>query len=260
MSLQKTTNYSLFEVSNFNRDVTKTKKLELSMKKHGFIEAYPLHVVKNKGKLEIKGGHHRFEVASRLGIAIPYVICTDKASIHELEEASNTWSMDDYLTSFVRMGDPDYIAVKEYKDKTGISTRQCMSMLGGEIASSGNHAKEFKNGEYSLSNDLTHAYQIAELVKVLNDAGLAFATKSNCVGSLSRIMSAGHADFDTLKKKIKTNILYIENQRTQDGFVDMWDEIYNRKTRGNRVPLAFLTNETMKQRALDNLARPFVKK
>ena len=138
MSIPTTTNYEMFQLLDFNRDVSKTRKLEASMKRHGYINAYPLHVVKENGKLRIKGGHHRFFVASKLGLPVAYVVCEDNASIHELEAATTRWSLDDYLTSYVRMGDADYIAIQKYQQRTGIATGLCVSMLGGEMASSGN--------------------------------------------------------------------------------------------------------------------------
>ena len=59
-TLQKTSDYSIFMSSDINRDIGRTKVLEASMKKHGFIEARPLHVMHTKNGLEIKDGHHRY--------------------------------------------------------------------------------------------------------------------------------------------------------------------------------------------------------
>jgi hypothetical protein len=45
--VQETSNYEKFELLDFNRDVGKTKQLELSMKKFGFRTCEPLDVMKN---------------------------------------------------------------------------------------------------------------------------------------------------------------------------------------------------------------------
>jgi hypothetical protein len=254
--LLKTTNYSLFSLTDFNRDVSKTKKLEASMKKHGFIEAYPLHVVKESGKLKIKGGHHRFTVAANLGLPIPYVICSDTSSIHELEDATIKWSMEDYLVSFVRLGDPDYIAVKKFNERTNIPLAMCVSMLAGETASSNNHRARFKNGEFSISKNTKNAEDVADIVGELKKCGVTWGASALCVGTLSRIVSAGHADIVRLKARIKANAGSIQKKANHDQFMEMWEDIYNKNSKSKRVPLAFLTDETMKERSLFALKKP----
>ena len=65
--LAVTNNSGKFELCSFNRDLDKTQRIEESMKKHGYIPAYPIHCVKNgTGKFKIKAGHHRFYVARKL--------------------------------------------------------------------------------------------------------------------------------------------------------------------------------------------------
>lgn len=252
MSYLKTKNYSLFVQHAFNRDVTKTKKLEASMKAHGFIGAYPLHVEKLRGKLVIKGGHHRFEVAQKLGLEIPYVICDDKASIHELEEATNNWNSKDYLLSFCRLGDPDYLAVKAFSEESGILITQSVNLLGGQLASSGNFTKQFKRGEYSVSSNIIYANQVADIIKTIRSVH-KWGNTSSCVNSISRIIKAGEANFELFHKKIKSNINSLENKVTVDKFLYMWEEIYNKKSRGEKIPLVFLTNEAIRKSAEENL-------
>lgn len=254
MSISTTTNYEMFQLLDFNRDVTKTRKLELSMKKHGYINAYPLHVVKENGKLKIKGGHHRFSVAVKLGLPVAYVVCSDNASIHELEAATVKWDMDDYLTSFSRLGDADYIAVLKCKQRTGISTGMCVSMLGGEMAMSGNKRELFKSGEFTIT-DTTHADIVADLVMTLKKAGITWASDRLSVGTLSRIVSAGHADISRLKNKIKSNPSLIQKKVNFNQYMEMWEEVYNRQVHGKKTPLTFLTNETIKERSLDLIAK-----
>ena len=101
MNISKTKNYDRFDLHEINRPVKNTKKLELSMIEHGFIDAHPLHVITNgNGKLKIKDGHHRFMVARKLGIPVKYVVCDDAAGIHQLVETTNKWSLRDYLSSY----------------------------------------------------------------------------------------------------------------------------------------------------------------
>jgi len=249
MSIATTTNYEMFQLLDFNRDVRKTRKLEESMKKHGYINAYPLHVVKENGKLKIKGGHHRFTVASKLGLPVAYVVCADNASIHELEAATVKWNLEDYLISFVRLGDPDYIKVQQYCNRTGIGVGQAISMLAGEMAANGNQGEAFKAGDYAIK-ETEHAETVASLVDVLRNAGIAWAADRLCVTSLSRIYSGGHADMARFKSKIKSNASLIKKQPNLSSYMEMWEKIYNRQAHNDKIPLMFLTNETIEKRKL----------
>lgn len=249
-----TTNYSLFQLLDFNRNVNKTKRLEASMKKHGYINAYPLHVVRRDGKLKIKAGHHRFSVASKLGLPVAYVVCNDSALVHELEAATVKWDMNDYLTSFVRLGDPDYIEVYKYHKRTGVGVGMIVSMFSGEMAASGNYGEAFKSGEFVIKDRL-HAESVAELLETLKKSGISWAADRLVVCSLSRIISAGHADLLRLKNKIKGHACLIAKQPDMNAYMGMWEKIYNRSAHNDKIPLTFLTNETIEKRALENITK-----
>ena len=249
-TLQKTSDYSIFMSSDINRDIGRTKVLEASMKKHGFIEARPLHVMHTKNGLEIKDGHHRFNVAASLGLPVLYIVSNDSASISELVLSTNNWSMDDYLHSNARNGNKNYIAVRDYKERTGINTSQCVSMLGGELASSSNKSNSFKSGTYKICDNFYHAETVADLVEVLQLYGVYWANTSSVVASLSRIVAGGHADIEQFKQKIKSNASLITKKQNISLYADLWQEIYNRNTKGQRLQLTFLTNETIKDRQL----------
>ena len=160
----ETKDYGKFVLSEFNRDVKKTWNLEASMQKHGWIYAYPLHVIKRAdGLFEIKAGHHRFYVAKKLNIPVKYVECRDKASILDLEKATVPWTLQDYINSYVRMGKRPYIEVLEYHKRTGINLSACISMLAGDSADSGNWNAVFKAGDYRLGDNL-HARIVGDIV------------------------------------------------------------------------------------------------
>lgn len=243
-----TTNYEMFELLEFNRDVEKTRELEKSMRNHGYIPAYPLHVVKRGKKLLVKGGHHRLTVASKLGIPVFYAVCDDDASVHDLEKTVVDWTLKDYLTSFVRLNRINYIKLQEYQLRTKINLSACIAMLGGQCASgTGNLVRAFKDGEFVIK-DTTHADAVADVVFSLKKAGIKWATDTLLVQTISRIVIAGHADLDQLKNKIKAHKSLIEKQPNVQAYTEMFEDIYNRGVRGPRTPLSFLTNETLRQR------------
>ncbi len=247
-SLHATKNYRLFELCAFNRDVRKLGPLRESMKQHGWIDAYPMHVVRNgDNKLKIKAGHHRFVVAQDLGIAVKYVVCDDTATIHELERGTRPWSMEDYLNSQCRLGSPAFLAIKEYSERTGIGYNQAASLLAGESASSGNQTRRVKDGTFDLGPQ-DHANAVAEIIVKCRDMKIPFAAHSNFVAAVSCVLRVPEFDAKTFIHRLSLNIGMAVKQATKDQFIDMIESIYNRQSH-QKLALAFLAKEEARRRS-----------
>lgn len=246
--LMSTKDYSKFELCQFNRSVLKKKNLLSSMKEHGFIPAYPIHCVKTDEKrLQIKGGHHRFECAQDLGIAVFYVVSDDDASIHELEKATNRWAVADYMESHIRCGVPGYDRVKAYHEETGITLNMCISILGGETASSGNLMQKFKDGAFVIRGE-QHAAEIREAVLCCRDAGIQI--DQMFVQSISRCLRVDSFSLDTFKVRATTNVGMFYKCRTLAAAMQLLEDVYNFKaTVKSRLPLCFLADQAMKARS-----------
>ncbi|MDD5037054.1 MAG: ParB N-terminal domain-containing protein [Methylococcaceae bacterium] len=253
--LNATKNYGLFELATFNRDVSKTKKLEASMKQHGYIPAYPLHVTRNgNGKLLIKAGHHRFEVAQRLGLPVFYVICEDTATIHELEGSTILWRLKDYLQSFSRCGMADYQSIADYTERTGIPLVCAISMFGGQSAGSGNFQQAFKAGTYRIT-DRDHAEQVATIVQRCKAAGFKHATINLFVAAVSRSLRVPSFVAKKFVQRVESHPELLCRQAHLDAYMDMVEMVYNYGSQ-KKIPLAFMA----KQAAQDRLPAPFKRK
>ena len=244
----ETNNYGKFEMLEFNRDVRNTIVLEESMKKHGWLDAYPMHVIRNNdGQLKIKAGHNRFVVAKKLGIPVKYVECKDEITIYELEKATVRWSLQNYLESHIRTGKTQYIKVREFKDKTGIQLSQCISLLSGEAAGSFNAAPAFKNGTYQLG-DQTHANIVADIILHCRACEIFWATNSSFVGAISKLVWAKGFDPIILKNKISTHRQLMVKQPSKQQYLTLLDSIFNYQSRV-KIPLAFHADEAAKVRS-----------
>jgi len=240
-------NYNLFEMMSFNRDVKRTRDLENSMRIHGWISAYPAHVVKKGNKLLIKAGHHRFFVARKLNIPVKYVICSDNISIYELEKATAPWKMQDYMDSHCRNGEREYLAVKEYCDETGIGLMNAVSMLGGHSAGSGNFGLVFKTGEFKVKKNSNHANTVKDLVLCFKKYGVPFYNANLLVQAISRVVWVNEFEPSRMKSKIKICAGFIEKKANLEQYVAMLEEIYNRQSK-SKIPLKFLADATAKSR------------
>lgn len=250
--IHETTEYSKFELCVFNRNVRCFDNLEKSMLKHGWISAYPMHVIKgDDGKLKIQAGHHRFTVAKKLGIPAKYVVVDDcDITIHELEKSTVNWSIEDYLTSFLRLGYPDYAIVKEYHDRTGIGISASISMLGGEQAASNNKYGQFKSGTYKVK-DTYHAEKVAMVVKAVGEAGIKWSKARQLTNALSKILFVSEIDEKRLIQKIKKFPQQMEKQSTLEDYLHMLEGVYNFCSK-EKTPLAFLAREESKKRSAVN--------
>ena len=248
VKILESNNYNKFELTPINRAVQKTRKLQISMQKYGWLDAYPAHVVRNgTGKLQIKAGHHRFEVAKKLGIPIKYVECHDNASIHELEGASRKWTAEDYLDSFVRMGVPAYITVQDYRERTGIGLRCCIALLAGHSATSGGGLSEhFAKGTYRLGN-MSHARVVENIVAQARISGFPYWKNAGFVNAVSKISYADGFASEVMKEKIRTFAHFMKKQASTQDYLEMLESIYNRQSR-EKTPLAFLAEEAARKR------------
>jgi hypothetical protein len=247
--VKSTTNYDLFELAEINRDVDDNSKMERSMIAHGWIPAYPMHVMRgSNGKYQIKAGHHRLRAAKKLGIPVRYVVCNDSATIHDLEGSTEPWVIKHYMQSYVRKAIPQYVAVKEYVEETGISLWHAISLLAGESAGSHNKSNAFKRGTYKLG-DQTHANQVKAIVLHMKKCGIKFATNSLLVQALSKVLRVDTIDINRLKDKIGSHAARFEKQPNLQKYIEAIEAIYNRQSK-TKVPLAFLANEKAKERCL----------
>jgi hypothetical protein len=246
--IMESKDYGMFGMMPFNRDVKRTKYLESSMKRHGWIDAYPMHVVQEGSrKFKIKAGHHRFVVAKKLEIPVKFVVCDDDTTIYELEKASLRWSMQDYLDSHCRNEKPEYLRVKEYCEESGISLQLAISMLGGHSAGSGNFQYEFKDGKYKIKEGSDHADIVKNLVLYIKKHGITFYNQSLLVQAISKTVWVKGFDIAQFKNKIKQFHGIIEKKANLDQYLNMLEELYNRQSRA-KVPLKFLATEEAKRR------------
>jgi hypothetical protein len=242
-----TKDYSRFELCMFNRSVMKKKSLRDSMKDHGFIAAYPIHCEASGSRLSIKAGHHRFEVARELGIAVYYVVSDDTATIHELEKATTRWAISDYLESHIRCGSEDYTKLNEYHIETGIPLGMCISILGGESASSCNQLQSFKDGRFKIRGQ-QHADDIKRVVVYCQALGIPI--NQNFVAALSRCLRVVEFSTEVFLTRALSNKGEFKKCRTVIEQMRHFEEIYNHKAHHqNKLSLCFLADQAMRNRS-----------
>lgn len=241
-------NYGLFELSTFNREIRRTKALSRSMKRLGFLPTHPLHVVRNgNGKLLVKDGHHRFEVAKSLGLPVYYIVGDDDASIAEINVSVNPWTLDDFLTNAIQSGSTDQLAVREFSRRTGISLSQSASLLGGESGTSMNMNEKIKNGTYKVA-ETAYSEIVGHVIVQCRAMGLSFATHRCFVGAVSLCCRVPEFDLKVFLHRLAINTGTAKPQPTLDTYLGMIEEVYNRQSK-NKIALAFLARKAARERS-----------
>lgn len=245
--IQQTDNYEMFEVSVFNRDVKRIGNLKESMKRNGYIPAYPLHCVRGgRGKLVVKAGHHRLESAKSLGLQVYYIVCEDGASIHELEKATNPWKFKDFILSHARAGSESHILISELHKKSGIAMSQITSMLSGGSANSHNSSDQAKDGNFVVK-DIARTESVCDTVSRLRELGVKFATSQGMVGCLSNLTWVDEFEPDIFVHRVSVNLHMMIKQATIDQYLELIDRVYNHGAK-MKVPIAFRAKEECRKR------------
>lgn len=254
--IRSTKNYSMFDLYEHNRPVKENtfnfKNLIRSMRRHGFLDAYPLHcVVNGSGKLKIKAGHNRFRAAKIAGVPVKYVVSNDNATVHELEKAGpGKWNAKDYLMSYYRQGIKSYVLIKDFMDETGIGLQNAVSMFFGNTAGSGNYMKygNFQDGRFEIKN-YYHPRAVGDIVLFLKSIGIKWAHEDKFVKALSKVMWVPKFNPDRFKKKATSHIYLIQKKRNVEEYLQMIEDIYNYKVqRRQKINLTFLAQEIAEKR------------
>lgn len=245
--LRITKDYSKFEPLPQNRNVNprRCKRLKESMMKHGFINAYPLHVVPNgNGKLKIKEGHYRFQCAQELGLPVAYVVSNDNASLTELVNTLVRWNLEDYKDSFINAGNKQYVELGEYTEKTGIPTSRAIALFSAHnLNDGGGSLNNFKSGTFKITETCL-ANKVAELVVLCRTLGVKFASSGMFVNALARVINAEGFNMNRMKTKIRSHYHRMKKQASIDDYIFMLEKIFNFHASPNDlVPLALNTKK-----------------
>lgn len=241
-TLRCTKDYDLFEPHPYNRDVSRTKVLEESMERFGFDDGLPIRCVRNgNGKLKITHGHHRFHVARKKGLPVWFIVASNDIPLFESEASGHAWNVRDFTVARARAGERAAEAVLQYHEKTGIPLQACISLVGGEGASSGNKSIAMKTGRFKVG-DPHHADMIARIVDHCKKHGVAFAAHSYFVAAISKCLFVEEFDAELFLRKVATHSKLMEPRRSLDDYLDLVELIFNRKSK-QKVPLAFLARE-----------------
>jgi hypothetical protein len=238
--LYKTSNYDLFSYVHWNRTVKtnrpQSKKLYKSMREYGFLPSHPIMVrTGSNGRLIVFDGQHRLYFARQLGLPVFFVIDESGIDIPSHQETNRKWDVQEHVERWQREGKKDYAEVLDFAKRFNITVGQSAGILAGTTKSS-NVMLSIKEGYYSIkTRDI--AYSVGECFREIKSVSKV-TNNNGVIDALFACHFVDYFDVDHFLDKVDKNPQMIVNCDGRNGFLDLFQEIYNHRTR-SKVPLAF---------------------
>lgn len=247
MQIHKTTNYGLFKVVKGNRQLNKghLNNLSVSIMRNNLLEFNPIMVNK---KMEVVDGQHRLEVAKRNGLPIYYIIA-EKSNLNDvqaLNSAQKSWSMQDYIDSFIAKGNENYEILDLFVKTYDLPISTGVSLLSGHNGGR-EHAvmQHFKLGEFVVTSVKTaedYAHKLNDL-RVFCEPGIgktAYFIRA-AINVYKKNVNNPLFSHDQLIKKLSvwTNISNkkIIRYGAEKDYLRLFEEVYNFKSKAEYVRL-----------------------
>src|SRR5690625_2284032 len=129
-SVFETSDYDLFQLSKFNRNVLLRKEM-LEQAKEGFIA--PIVVNEN---FVVIDGQHRLEASKKIGVPVTYIVMPglDENDIVRMNTVQKPWSLQNYIEAFANQGLEEYVKlvdlIKAGHANVTVTTYVAMNNLG----------------------------------------------------------------------------------------------------------------------------------
>jgi hypothetical protein len=253
ITLQKTDDFSIFEMNETNRLVgdakgfAPRKDLLASMKKDGFRASQPISCsTTNNGKLKIFDGHNRFATARFLGIPVYFLAYPPDLAVSPLDysKGQKRWSYSDTAKA-VAQDNADYAEVIQFQETTGILLPSAFSMFHGDVASSGNADKFVRLGTFKIK-DRDAPWSVAAITRALG-RHCNFSTERSLIYAISKSIHAAGFDVNRMIERIDKAPDLIKRCRTTE---DCLDTIYNRNMKSERYYFRIEVERAMKRRSV----------
>ncbi|WP_430602602.1 hypothetical protein IGJ02_003035 [Enterococcus sp. DIV0724b] len=147
-----TNEYEQFKKIPGNRKVRANMKLEKSILKKGILTPIAVNSI-----MEIIDGQHRFNIAKKYQLPLPYYVTISKNmdDIIELNNTSHNWSIQDYINKYVSDGIESYIKLNDLLSRyKKIPIGDIISAAQGSLVKSCKENDKLKDGRFTILNEI----------------------------------------------------------------------------------------------------------
>ncbi len=116
--VRETNEYDAFSYARDNRKIKENQKLKEEIKANGIL----VPIIVNE-KHEIIDGQHRFEIARRLKLPIPYIVISGagKKEMISINTTSKQWTIFDFIESYSEEGIEEYEIMKNLIERYSVN-------------------------------------------------------------------------------------------------------------------------------------------
>ena len=223
-----TTNYALFGEFEGNRRI---KPIHVKRLMSSFAENYlPVPIVVDE-RYRIGDGQNRFEACKELEYPVYYIIIPGLTlkDVQRLNANVKPWSVDDYLESFLELGENhNYALYRDFKERYGFNHNECLIILT-EMHKQGEEWLKFKDGAFNIAN-IQHSNDIAQKIMRVGKYYDGFKRRSFIYAMIGCFGNDSYCH-DTFLKKLSKQSAKLTDQAGTIDYLKVIESIYNFRIR-----------------------------
>ncbi len=227
--IKSTKNYEMFIFREDNRekiDQVHVKRIKDSIELRNLLDLRPIVV---NEKYEILDGQHRLLAAKSLGVEIFYQI-EKKLEAQDIiaMNINKAWTNGDFLNFYCQHGYPEYLKLKEFMKKNGITLKIAISIAIGQ-AKIGFH--DFKIGNFvfheeSLGYELDICWETINYIKKMNGFS-SYTMSSRFWKALLKLIRHPYFDQKKWRDNMQKMIEHFSPRARAEDYVHMVQTVYN---------------------------------
>lgn len=236
----KTRDYSIFRNINGNRKVSPrhVERLTAAIERKNLLKYYPVLVNED---MEVIDGQHRLVAAAKLDYEIHYekikgLVLEDVMSINT---HSKSWSLSDFVDAYIRLGNKNYIELREFGEKHHITLTTSAGLLTGVTSykGGGGVSTKLRDGNFLISHRI-FAEEVAEWLNTINaQCDFDALLDRPFIATLASLRDNDNFDFERLLAKLRVSGKKIEKRADKRYYLIHIEEIYNYNMSTNKTEL-----------------------
>lgn len=232
--VQSTTNYGKFRKVRGNRVINRRylSKLAESIQENNLLPQNPIIV---NERMQVLDGQHRLKIAKLLSFPIHYTV-VKTGSLKEVQMLNTNvrqWTANDFLESYVSLGNKDYIQLKEFSESNDISIANSLALLtGGNYSGYGQRQRleDFRSGDFK-ANHKEYANKFAKkLVDVSKYLEEGVVNHREFIKALEKTYTSGYTH-DYLMEKLKKSKARIKRSVNFKEYIRDLEDVISFRTR-----------------------------
>jgi len=231
-TVYETRNHNIFGKVIGNRDIS---RLNINRLKRSF-EEKQLQVPLIVNELyQVIDGQHRLEVCRELKLPITFIVVDGYTleDVQRINSISRQWNIDDCVDSYCDLGNGNYMAYREFKNKFNFGHCESKLLLG--IGDEHSKSSEwFKMGRMIVKNShIADGSRKAEMIYAVEPYYNGFKRR-NFVKAMALLFKDSKFNHRTFIRKLSLQSMALQDQARVDQYVQNIEIIYNYRSR-NRV-------------------------